>query len=667
MATRFSLALRAGMIGLAALTSLTLAACGSGSTANTTVTGSTGVSSGVTLSLGGSSSSLLPSGTVTITATVTDDTANAGVSWSLVGEGALSNATTTTVTYTAPASVTGTSMPVITATANSDSTKTASTTLEVMGTPVLSAVQLFPAYVGIVYAARIVVAGGEASYTWSITSGTLPDGLTLGSSSTSLVVISGTPTTEGSYPVTLQVSDAESRVATVNLTFVVNAKVTCLLQGQYALLYAGFRDAAPAARVASLSIDSSGNVTGNQDFKSSGTVGTDESVTGTCAVTATNAGTFTLNATSGDYTVNHAVSADLTHGRVQLTSGGSTTTGTGAFYAQDSSAFSLATLAGDYAFGLLGSESDDTHLGVAGRLSLDASGNVTAAYVDRNGSDPLTNASATGTATAPDSSGRGTLSLNTGSETLSFVYYVVSANKLVLINGDTASNSVSLSGFMTRQSGSFGADSLDSSAVLSLWGAHGSNQLRGAAALGRLSGASSASGTLNLLLDQTAQGTSSLATAYTGAFSVDTHGYGAVTLTAGSTNRQLAVYLDGTSNGYVVEHGSVDNNAGLLEVQSGTFDNTLAGQFIASTQAPVVEGPLSLLPVVTLRNGIISATYASGYFYLDNSTGRGLGSLTTTAIGTDAIAFYELDASDVRVLRFGSTTARNPMIDWYEL
>lgn len=54
------------------------------------------------------------------------------------------------------------------------------------------------------------------TYTWSLLSGDLPAGLTLSSSTTSTITLSGTPTTEGTYTFTLQVSAAGM---TANQTF----------------------------------------------------------------------------------------------------------------------------------------------------------------------------------------------------------------------------------------------------------------------------------------------------------------------------------------------------------------------------------------------------------------------------------------------------------------
>ncbi|MGC4085499.1 MAG: hypothetical protein QM736_26090 [Vicinamibacterales bacterium] len=291
---------------------------------------------------------------------------------------------------------------------------------------------------------------------------------------------------------------------------------------------------------------------------------------------------------------------------------------------------------------------------------------ISTATVDSTGDSPLSDVTATGSMTAPDANGRGTISLTAGSQTLNFVYYVLSADRLIVMNGDTETSATALSGAMTRQSGTFTSSGLDTTAIISLWGAHGTQEPRGAATLGRFSAASA--GTLTAVLDQAAQGTSALNNAYAGTYTVDSGGRVALTLTPTTgTARTFAIYLDATSNGYVIETDSVDGNAGVLEAQVGTtFPNTLPGQFISNTQFPVVPGPLSLLPAVSIGNGVISANYGSGYFYMNADTGRGLGSLTTTGIGTDAIAVYEVSDSHLRVLKFGTTTTRNPMIDWID-
>ncbi|MBB5339847.1 beta strand repeat-containing protein [Tunturiibacter gelidoferens] len=69
------------------------------------------------------------------------------------------------------------------------------------------------------YSNALEASGGTAPYTWSVTAGALPAGLTLGSTTG---VVSGTPTASGSFTFTATVSDAaspaQSKSATVSLT-----------------------------------------------------------------------------------------------------------------------------------------------------------------------------------------------------------------------------------------------------------------------------------------------------------------------------------------------------------------------------------------------------------------------------------------------------------------
>ncbi|HLY59840.1 MAG TPA: Ig domain-containing protein [Terriglobia bacterium] len=65
---------------------------------------------------------------------------------------------------------------------------------------------------GTAYSATLAATGGTSPYSWTLSSGTLPTGLTLSSTG----AISGTPTASGSYSFTAQVSDSASHSATYN-------------------------------------------------------------------------------------------------------------------------------------------------------------------------------------------------------------------------------------------------------------------------------------------------------------------------------------------------------------------------------------------------------------------------------------------------------------------
>ncbi|HET9179240.1 MAG TPA: Ig domain-containing protein, partial [Terriglobia bacterium] len=77
--------------------------------------------------------------------------------------------------------------------------------------------------VGTAYSSTLAATGGTGSYTWSISAGSLPAGLTL---NTSTGAITGTPTTAGTSNFTAKVTDSNSRTATQNLSITINAALS---------------------------------------------------------------------------------------------------------------------------------------------------------------------------------------------------------------------------------------------------------------------------------------------------------------------------------------------------------------------------------------------------------------------------------------------------------
>jgi hypothetical protein len=72
---------------------------------------------------------------------------------------------------------------------------------------------------GIAYSATLAAAGGTTPYTWSVTVGSLPAGLTLSSSTG---VISGSATVNGTFSFTVQVVDARAQNANAALSLTIN-------------------------------------------------------------------------------------------------------------------------------------------------------------------------------------------------------------------------------------------------------------------------------------------------------------------------------------------------------------------------------------------------------------------------------------------------------------
>jgi hypothetical protein len=128
----------------------------------------------------------------------------------------------------------------------------------VVGT--ISTATLPAATVGIAYNQTMAATGGVHPFTWSISAGNLPAGLTVSNAG----VISGTPTgTPGTAKFTVTVSDAENppAKATANLSIVVNSAATALFQGNYAFLFSGYFNGYFTG-AGSFVADGAGNITG---------------------------------------------------------------------------------------------------------------------------------------------------------------------------------------------------------------------------------------------------------------------------------------------------------------------------------------------------------------------------------------------------------------------
>jgi Putative Ig domain len=154
-----------------------------------------------------------------ITATVSNDPASAGVTWStLTGLGSLSGSTSTTITYTAPATIASSSIATFTATSVTDPTKSASFSVSLAPPPVIATPTFPDGTLNAAYSPyTVTVNGGVGPYTWVGT--TLPAGMTLSSSTTSTVKLQGTPTSAGaSQTVSIKVTDAKGLTNTVSST-----------------------------------------------------------------------------------------------------------------------------------------------------------------------------------------------------------------------------------------------------------------------------------------------------------------------------------------------------------------------------------------------------------------------------------------------------------------
>jgi Putative Ig domain len=175
--------------------------------------------------------SSLPNGQINTaySATLVATGGKAPLTWSLTSgtlpAGLSLNASTGAITGTPTVSVT--SAPVTFEVQDSSSpqqTKTVSLTLTIASaTLVITTSSLPNGQINTAYSATLVATGGKAPLTWSLTSGTLPTGLSLNASTGA---ITGTPTVSvTSAPVTFEVQDSSSpqQTKTVSLTLTIES------------------------------------------------------------------------------------------------------------------------------------------------------------------------------------------------------------------------------------------------------------------------------------------------------------------------------------------------------------------------------------------------------------------------------------------------------------
>jgi hypothetical protein len=197
------------VLGIATLMAIIFCVAGCGSTpSKPTVSVAISPAGPITLEQGG---------TASLSGAVTNDTASAGVAWSLTGAGSLTGNTTTAVTYNAPATVTAAGTATVTATSVAASTKSATFTVNLVAPPAITPATLPGGNVGTNYSKTVTVAGGVAPYTLSIT-GTQITGVTFTSGATS-ATLSGIPTTAGPYSFTVSAKDSGNPAQTASAPY----------------------------------------------------------------------------------------------------------------------------------------------------------------------------------------------------------------------------------------------------------------------------------------------------------------------------------------------------------------------------------------------------------------------------------------------------------------
>ncbi|WP_348263886.1 putative Ig domain-containing protein [Telmatobacter sp. DSM 110680] len=398
----------------------------------------------------------------------------------------------------------GTSNLTVTVTDASNPTKTVSgaesITIHPSGT--LSLTGTLPiAIVGVPYSYTLKATGGNPPYTYALTAGSLPPGITLQSDG----LISGTPTQPGATSFTATVTDSVSATASLPLILLVQYPSTPYdgeLTGPYAYLFQGYDDvlagvlAYQTATVGSFTADGTGGINlgeldaNHQSSDPSGTTVQAQNFLGTYEINADSRGKITITTLNPDGTTDqtftYAISLKAPVSPATVSTQGSLiefdndqlvgTKGSGQLLAQTPSSFS-AGLKGSYAFGLSG----DTPclvsctVGIAsgpvatvGAFTANGSGSISAGTADTNiASFNFANAPVSGSYQTADQNGRVQLemtntSISDGLYPTNFAVYIVNANEAFILSTDKHSAYTLLAGTAELQtSGSFSNASMN--------------------------------------------------------------------------------------------------------------------------------------------------------------------------------------------------------------
>lgn len=594
-----------------------------------------------------------------------------GVTWTITpttGEGTLSNAinsgSSSSVTYTAP-NTSCSNCVTITAASVENPASTDSDTFSIAGSGIVISTTSIPSgLVGIPYGSALQAIGGTPPYTWSVSSGSLPNGFAITTNSANvtgqtITAITGVPTAIGTTQFTVKVTDSASPAGsmTQQLSITVNTPPNANnaeLKGQYAYEINSFGSGVGTrhAEVGSFIADGNGNITkGVADFNGLPTL----TITGgSYAVGPDHRGTATVNFLSGGsrtiaFTLGSLNGSNVaTTGRLiefDYTTAVNGPVGSGVIYLQQAAAFALSSIKGPYAFQLIGQNTSATRVVQTGSITADGAGNLSSGELDLNSNGVATNAAFTGTLTTDPANtatfGRLTLSCTScsaigtaGNE----VVYIVSANQALIMTTDAESSNGLMSGEMQSQSStSFANADLKGTAVFYLEDVgNTAGDARATLGLTSFDGA----GNLTVVSqDKNDSGVHTSKTNQTGlTYSVAANGR--ITITG--ANSPLGGYLLSPTAAFLMET-SGGTNAGFVEVQSGgPFSSaSVSGNYIFGVAPPAVTASVLASGVATSTgNGTLNITADQSSMLglaLDQAITASGFSIAANGVGTDSV------------------------------
>lgn len=466
------------------------------------------------------------------------------------------------------------------------------------------------------------------------------------------------------------------------------------LNGNYAFVFDGATGSAgnstAFATVGRFTADGAGNITnGELDTNSPGSALAAQPFTGTYSIGADQRGLMTLDLAGSPAKLAFAMMADGSAKFIKFdASGGSGTIGSGSMEKADTSAYNTAKIAGDYAFGVAGQDNLSNRAALVGRFTSDGAGTLANAGGDVNAYGSVSSLSFTSAnySVLDAASGRGTISMSFqfggGSGRLNFVFYIVNAGKLFLMENDTVSAPTPLlTGTVVKQqtpAGGFSNASLNSNTVIYLTGLSACANITGPvpkAVAGLLT--PDGSGGLVLTFDENFCRAPNSVTGLAGTYSVVSNGRAVMTLGSDSVVAYLVdsndAFLFSTDSsvlsgvGEPQAAGQLTNTAvkgtyaGVASSPVGFGVSAFSGEFTADGASP--SGALTGIEDIGAPAGPISGTSFRASYSLSSSPTDGRGTVTLTAPSAGNAVAYAVSPSKFMVV---SLSDPNPTVWVFE-
>ncbi len=452
------------------------------------------------------------------------------------------------------------------------------------------------------YGGSLQATGGVGPYTWTVTQGQLPAGLTLSTLNGATGSITGTPVIAAKSTFTVQVTDSETIPAEASAQFSIaitaGANNNLLFKGSYSFLFTGFDTGGSVAIAGSITADGAGHITtGTEDSNRTSGVAVGGSVTtGTYTIDAKGDGRGIMEITaqfgaSGPLTVDYDLVLD-SNGNIRFFEDNSTKTSTdslqthgeGIMKPVQGSGFGSASFSGNYAFVFAGQDVNTPPMPAAfgGVIHANGGGTLAPGMSDFNDGGTFSSGSLSGDYSFIGGS-RGEAAMTfptpTGQPTLTFIFYFVSPSDMYFIEVDNSTTTPGkptvdrLAGEMILQqpSTSFNSGVLQGVSVASGIGVSSSNSdvFAGLLTAPQCDGSTP----VTFSYDENNAGTV-MAPSFTGTCTMGLNGNGRASFaglgSSAAQTRIAAAYLTGPGSGFLLGSDAAVTT-GILEQQSSNF------------------------------------------------------------------------------------------------